>query len=105
MTRHKMTIRGAAEIACVPSSTINNWRSGAIPDDIFALKRLASHFGCSLSYLLTGEQEIPPVGASPGPADIITPTRLRLRIDGVPVLTITLEDPDRVAIETEEALP
>lgn len=53
-----MTVRQAASIAGVASSTIDDWRGGALPEDYSAVKRLAQEFGVSLSFLLTGEDDL-----------------------------------------------
>ena len=57
MAEKDMTIRQAAEIAGVGSSTVDDWRGGASPEDYSAIKRLADHLGVSFSFLLTGEEE------------------------------------------------
>lgn len=53
-----LSVREAAKIAGVPPSTLANWRAGANPDDYIALKNLARHFGVTLAYLLTGEDDL-----------------------------------------------
>lgn len=57
MTEKKMGVREAARIAKVSPSTISGWRSGAVPDDFAAVRRLAEALGISLSFLLTGEDD------------------------------------------------
>lgn len=57
MDEKKITVRKAAEMAGVGASTINSWRSGALPENYKAVKRLANALGVSLSFLLTGEDE------------------------------------------------
>lgn len=58
MFREKMTNIKAGRIAGVSSSTVSDWRQGASPSEsIAAVKRLADHFGVSLSYLLLGEEQ------------------------------------------------
>jgi len=58
MKAEGLSVREAAKIAQVPPSTLANWRAGAMPDDHFALRRLAEHFGVTLGYLLTGEPDL-----------------------------------------------
>lgn len=58
MTEKKMSVRLAAEAAGVGVSTVDNWRAGALPEDYVAVKRLAKSLGVSLSFILTGEDEI-----------------------------------------------
>ena len=41
MKEKKITVREAANIAGVAKSTIDNWRSGAMPEDFLAVKKLA----------------------------------------------------------------
>lgn len=53
-----MTVRQAAKIAGVSSSTIDDWRSGTIPADYLAVRSLANEFGISFEFLLTGEKPI-----------------------------------------------
>ena len=57
MKEQNLTVRKAGQLAGVGASTINSWRSGAIPEDYIAVKRLANAMGVSLSFLLTGEDE------------------------------------------------
>jgi transcriptional regulator with XRE-family HTH domain len=57
MEEKNMTVRKAAEIAGVGTSTINSWRSGAHPEDFLAVKKLAHALGTTLSFLLTGESD------------------------------------------------
>lgn len=57
MTERGMTIRQAAELAGVGPSTIDDWRSGQLPEDYSAVKRLAAALGVSFSFLLTGEED------------------------------------------------
>jgi transcriptional regulator with XRE-family HTH domain len=57
MEEKKMTVRKAAELAGVGTSTLNSWRSGALPEDYLAVKRLAHGLGVTLSFLLTGEDD------------------------------------------------
>lgn len=53
----KITIRDLARIAQVPHSTLSSWLAGSVPDNYQALKRIADHFGVSLSYLLLQEED------------------------------------------------
>lgn len=57
MAEQSMSVRKAADIAGVGTSTIDNWRAGALPEDYSAVKRLARGLGVSLSFILTGEEE------------------------------------------------
>lgn len=58
MTERKMTVRVAALHAKVATSTVQNWRSGHVPSDFIAVKRLADALGVSFSFLLTGEEDV-----------------------------------------------
>lgn len=57
MDEKGLTIRKTAQIAGVPSSTLDSWRSGALPEDYSAVARLARHFGVSMEFILTGEEQ------------------------------------------------
>ena len=57
MSEKGMTVRQAANFAGVASSTIDDWRGGALPEDYSAVKRLAASLGVSFSFLLTGEED------------------------------------------------
>ena len=39
------------------ASTVQSWRSGSIPADFLAIKRLAAHMNSTLSFLLTGQSD------------------------------------------------
>ncbi|MFN7903770.1 MAG: helix-turn-helix domain-containing protein [Pseudobdellovibrionaceae bacterium] len=56
-------VREAARMAGVGPSTIMSWRSGALPEDYFAVKKLAKALGTTMSFLLTGENDSRPEGA------------------------------------------
>ena len=58
MTEKKMTLREAAKLAGVAPSTIDDWRGGALPADYLAVKWLAKGLGVSLSFILTGENDL-----------------------------------------------
>lgn len=63
MDRKKITVRKLSEMTAkeghrIPASTISAWRNGAIGSDYHALKTISRCLGISLSYLLTGEEEI-----------------------------------------------
>jgi len=62
MEEKSMSIRKAAEISGVGTSTINSWRSGSSPDDYLAVQKLAKALGVSFSFLLTGEDDTRPEG-------------------------------------------
>lgn len=57
MAEQKITVRKAAEFAGVSSSTVDDWRAGALPEDYSAVKRLSVALGVSFSFLLTGEED------------------------------------------------
>lgn len=57
MEERNLGVREAARAAQVSPSTIVSWRSGSLPEDYVAVKRLAKHLGVSLSFILTGEDE------------------------------------------------
>lgn len=63
MEEKGLKVREAARIAEVGPSTIVSWRSGALPEDYSAVKRLAKHLGVTLSFILTGEDDSRPDGA------------------------------------------
>lgn len=63
MDRKKISVRKLSEMSAkegqrIPPSTISAWRNGAIGSDYHALKTIAKCLGISLSYLLTGEEEV-----------------------------------------------
>lgn len=70
MSEKKLSIREAAEIAGVGTSTIDNWRGGALPEDYSAVKRLARGLGVSFSFLLTGEEEVRGEGHAPAIGEV-----------------------------------
>jgi len=49
--------REFARLIGVPPSNVDSWLSGTVPTDLFAIKRAAKLFGCSVSYLLYGEND------------------------------------------------
>jgi transcriptional regulator with XRE-family HTH domain len=53
-------VREAAKLAGVGASTIMSWKSGALPEDYLAVKRLAENLGTTLSFMLTGENDSRP---------------------------------------------
>lgn len=55
MTERGLTVRDAAEIAGVNSSTVHDWKSGTSPHDYEAVSRLAKGLGTNLEFLLTGK--------------------------------------------------
>lgn len=57
MNEKEIRIREAARIAKVSPSTINSWRSGALPENYLAVKRLAEGLGTTFSFLLTGQDD------------------------------------------------
>jgi transcriptional regulator with XRE-family HTH domain len=58
MKDKKMTLKQAAEIAGTSQSTISDWRNGASPENYEAVQRLANHLGVSLSFILTGQDDV-----------------------------------------------
>lgn len=70
MAEKNITIRQAAEIAGVGSSTIDDWRGGALPEDYSAVKRLAGALGVSFAFLLTGEEDKRSGSALPSVAEV-----------------------------------
>lgn len=64
MDEKGLKVREAARIAEVGPSTIVSWRSGALPEDYSAVKRLAARLGVTLSFILTGEDDSRPMGSS-----------------------------------------
>ena len=54
MNEKNLSVRSAAEIAQVSSSTLNSWRSGSSPSDFKAIQRLAKALDVSFEFLLTG---------------------------------------------------
>ena len=57
MQEKGLSVRKAAEAAGVGSSTIMSWKSGALPENYVAVKRLAKKLGTNLGFLLTGEDD------------------------------------------------
>lgn len=57
-----MTVRVAASHAQVATSTVQNWRSGHVPSDFIAVKRLSNALGVTFSFLLTGEDDSQSLG-------------------------------------------
>jgi transcriptional regulator with XRE-family HTH domain len=63
-------VREAARIAGVGASTVVSWRSGALPQEYAAVKRLAEHFGTTLGFLLTGEHDSKPANTQPAITEV-----------------------------------
>lgn len=57
LSEQGLTIRQAAKLALVKPSSLEGWRNGVAGTDYAGLKRLSAVLNCSLSYLLTGEEE------------------------------------------------
>ena len=57
MNKSSLTVREVAEAIEVSHSTLQNWRSGTIPIDYIAIKKLAKYLGVSFSFVLTGEDD------------------------------------------------
>ncbi len=71
MESYNVSVRDAADVADVPSSTVQNWRSGSQPTDFLAVKRLASALGVSFSYLLIGMEDTAH-NRKPAPEDVFS---------------------------------
>ncbi|MGE0528969.1 MAG: helix-turn-helix domain-containing protein [Bdellovibrionales bacterium] len=72
MVENKIGVREAARIAGVGASTIVSWRGGALPEDYLAVKNLATAFGTTLGFLLTGEPDSRPEGSMPSVAEVFS---------------------------------
>jgi transcriptional regulator with XRE-family HTH domain len=70
MAERNVSVRQASDLAGVATSTIDNWRGGALPEDYSAVKKLARGLGVSLSFLLTGENEDFEAGNLPAIAEV-----------------------------------
>ncbi len=64
MAEKGITVREAAAMAGVSSSTVDDWRAGALPEDYVAVRRLGRALGVSFSFLLLGEEEDARPGAT-----------------------------------------
>ncbi len=62
MDEKSIGVREASRLAGVGASTIMSWRSGALPEDYLAVKKLAEAMGTTMSFLLTGEDDAKPTG-------------------------------------------
>jgi len=67
----RFTVRKAASVAGVSTSTLQSWRSGSQPTDYKAVKKLAKQLGTTLSYLLTGEEDNDSNVRIPGISDVL----------------------------------
>ena len=57
--------KAAAEVAGVTPATLNDWLSGAVPNDYLAVQKLCRALDCSFEWLLTGsEMKIDPKSLS-----------------------------------------
>lgn len=63
MDEQGVTVQKAASMAGVAKSTVQHWRSGVLPTNFEAVRRLAHALGTSLSMLLTGHDDTRPAGA------------------------------------------
>lgn len=70
MKEKNLTIRAVANIAEVSPSTINDWQSGATPENYLAVKKLAKELGVSFSFLLTGEEDTSDQRPSPSVTEV-----------------------------------
>ena len=70
MEEKELGVREAARIAGIGPSTIVSWRSGALPEDYVAVRRLAKYLGTSLGFMLTGEDDSRPSGVIPPIAEV-----------------------------------
>lgn len=57
MEEKSIGVREAARLAGVGPSTIMSWKSGSLPEDYLAVKRLAEALGTTMSFILTGEND------------------------------------------------
>ena len=62
MEQRKMTVRKAATLAGVSTSTLQDWKTGIQPTNFIAVRSLAIALGTTLSFLLTGEDDSRPNG-------------------------------------------
>lgn len=58
MREQGLTIRKTAQMAGVSPSTIDDWRSGAMPADYLSVQKLATALGVSFEFLLTGKHPV-----------------------------------------------
>ena len=58
MSEKEMTLKDASEVAGLSISTVSDWRNGAAPENYLAVQRLANHLGVSLSFILTGSEDV-----------------------------------------------
>jgi len=58
MKESKMTVKEASKVAGVSQSTISDWRAGATLEDYFSVQKLANELGVSLSFILTGKDDV-----------------------------------------------
>ncbi|MBI3555224.1 MAG: hypothetical protein HY074_03035 [Deltaproteobacteria bacterium] len=70
MAEKEVGVREAARIAGVGPSTLVSWRAGALPEDYIAVRKLAHHFGVTLGYLLTGEDDTRPADGIPAISEV-----------------------------------
>ena len=70
MEEKRLGVREASRIAGVAPSTIVSWRSGALPEDYLAVRRLAQALGTTLSFVLTGESDFRPMGECPAISEV-----------------------------------
>lgn len=69
LEERELSVREAARIAGVSSSTIVDWKSGSQPTDFDAVLKLAKTLSVSMCYLLTGEEDH--VGSQPPPISAV----------------------------------
>ncbi len=62
MKERGISVREAARVAGLSSSTVSEWRSGTTPSDFEAVQKLANLLGVTLSFLLTGKDDSRPSG-------------------------------------------
>lgn len=62
MNEQNLSVRAAAKVAGVAVSTLDNWRNGSPPRNFKSAQKLSRHLGVSLSFLLTGEDDVRPDG-------------------------------------------
>jgi transcriptional regulator with XRE-family HTH domain len=52
-----VTVAALSKATGIARSTLDGWQSGAAPEDFKAVRRVATFFNVSLSFILTGEDD------------------------------------------------
>ena len=58
MDARALTLRELSEACGISTSTLGNWRSGSIPTDFDAVRKMAIKLGVSFSFLMTGLEDV-----------------------------------------------